>query len=355
MADAIANLTQGLPVEIGRIDRELKRLWQEGEGAATRASLINFAVYCEGAEAMRQTTGLIAQITRDHACRAILIGLDPDTAGADVQACISAHCHLSRAGAKQVCCEQISFLLGSDGLPLIPNIVFSHLDSDLPLVLWWRGELPAQSEEQLWTWVDRLLFDSQTWREPGDQFQLLRASIEPASPRMTLCDLNWTRSLSLRQAVAQIFDQPECLEELGGLDAVEIVHAPGMGTTALLFAGWLAAQLQWKLDGAQSHGLRYLDRGGSAVAVTLREEPGRALGSVRLSAGERFFLVAHHEGSSFLHTDIRLSGERESHHLMPGGKDDLVSLINDELMSGGKHKVYLKAVGKIEGALGIAG
>jgi len=29
---------------------------------------------------------------------------------------------------------------------------------------------------------------------------------------------------------------------------------------------------------------------------------------------------------------------------MPGGKDDLVSLLNDELMSGGKHKVYLKAV-----------
>src|ERR1700722_6805028 len=132
MPDSITTLTQGIPVEIGNIDRELKRLWQEGEGAATRASLINFAVYCEGGEAMRETTNLIAQITQDHACRAILIGLDPETAGAGVQACISAHCHLSRAGAKQVCCEQISFLLGKDGLPLIPNIVFSHLDSDLP-------------------------------------------------------------------------------------------------------------------------------------------------------------------------------------------------------------------------------
>jgi hypothetical protein len=37
---------------------------------------------------------------------------------------------------------------------------------------------------------------------------------------------------------------------------------------------------------------------------------------------------------------------------MPGGKDDVVCLLNDELMSGGKHKVYLKAVGMIEGALG---
>src|SRR5471032_2263151 len=88
MADGIANLVEGMPVEIGKIDRELKRLWQEGEGAATRASLINFAVYCEGEEMMAQTTGLIAQLTRDHACRAILIGLDPQTPGTGVQAWI---------------------------------------------------------------------------------------------------------------------------------------------------------------------------------------------------------------------------------------------------------------------------
>jgi glucose-6-phosphate dehydrogenase assembly protein OpcA len=351
MPDTITNLTQGLPVEIGKIDRELKRLWQEGEGAATRASLINFAVYCEGAEAMARTTEVISQITRDHACRAILIGLDPAAGGAGVQAWILAHCHLGRAGAKQVCCEQITFLLGKDGLPLIPNIVFSHLDSDLPLVLWWRGELPAQSEEQLWTWVDRLVFDSQTWAHLAGQFELLRTSIEPASPRMTLCDLNWTRSLYLRQAVAQIFDHPEYLGELNGVDTAEIVHAPGMRSTALLLAGWLAAQLHWKLDGTDSQPLRFRDRDGNGVTVTLREEAGRPLGSVRLAAGETLFLVAHHEGSSFLHADISLSGDRECHYLMPGGRDDIVSLLNDELMSGGKHKVYLKSITTIASAL----
>jgi glucose-6-phosphate dehydrogenase assembly protein OpcA len=351
MPDTITNLTQGLPVEIGKIDRALKQLWQEGEGAATRASLINFAVYCEGEQTMAQTTDVIAQITRDHACRAILIGLDPATAGASVQASILAHCHLSRAGAKQVCCEQITFLLGRDGLSLIPNIVFSHLDSDLPLVLWWRGELPAESEEQLWTWVDRLIFDSQTWGHMAGQFELLRTSIEPASPRMTLCDLNWTRSLYLRQAVAQIFDHPEYVGELDSVSAVEIVHAPGMKSTAMLLAGWLGAQLHWKLQSSDAQTLRFLNRDLNGVTLTLREEPGRPLGSVQLTAGETSFLVAHHEGSSFLHADIRLSGDRECHYLMPGGKDDLVSLLNDELMSGGKHKVYLKSVVTIANAL----
>ena len=351
MADSITSLSQGLPVEIGKIDRELKRLWQESDGAATRASLINFAVYCEGQETMDETTGIIAQITRDHACRAILIGLDRQTPGPDVHAWISAHCHLSRAGAKQICCEQITFRLGQGALPFIPNIVFSHLDSDLPLVLWWRGDLPAESEEQLWTWVDRLIFDSQTWKQPGDQFQLLRSVVEPAGPRMLLCDLNWIRSLYLRQAVAQIFDQPEYLAELAGVNAVDILHAPGMRTAALLLAGWLGAQLKFKLAGSDAHGIRFQTSTGSEIKVTLREEPGRSLGSIRLSASETSFLVAHHEGSNFLHADVRLPGNRESHYLMPGGKDDLVSLLNDELMSGGKHKVYLKAVSLVEGAL----
>jgi len=352
MPDAIANLTQGLPVEIGRIDREFKRLWQEGEGAATRASLMNFAVYCHGADCMRQTTEVIAQLTQDHACRAILIAQDPNTPGSGVQAWISAHCHVSRAGAKQLCCEQISFLIGRDGQALIPNIVFSHLDSDLPLVLWWRGDLPADTEDQLWTWVDRLLFDSQGWTEPGDQFQLLRTSIIPASPRMTLCDLNWARSLYLRQAVAQLFDHPEHAAELGGVDGLNIVHGPGMRTTAMLLAGWVAAQLQWRLDGAEPNGIRYLDARGNRVTVTLREEAGKAIGSVELRAGETSFLVSHREGSEFLYADVHLSGNRETHCLMPGGKEDLVALLNEELMAGGKHKVYMKAVGMIEGALG---
>jgi glucose-6-phosphate dehydrogenase assembly protein OpcA len=153
--------------------------------------------------------------------------------------------------------------------------------------------------------------------------------------------------------VAQIFDHPEYLGALGGVSAVEIVHAPGMKSTALLLAGWLGAQLRWKLDGGggQTEGLQFLDRHGSGVTVTLREEAGRALGSVRLTSGETTFLVTHREGSSFLYADIRLPGERESHYLMPGGKDELVALLDDELMSGGKHKVYLKAVATIVNAL----
>ena len=64
----------GQSVEIGKIDKELKKLWREGENAITRASLINLAVYSEKPDSLEKNTQLIARITENHACRALVIG-----------------------------------------------------------------------------------------------------------------------------------------------------------------------------------------------------------------------------------------------------------------------------------------
>src|SRR5260370_6460477 len=101
----------GAPVEIGRIEQELKRLWKDGEGAMTRASLMNLAVYSGKPASLQNNTQLMARITENHACRAIVIEADCDADDDQVSAWISAHCHVSSVGSKQVCSEQISFLL----------------------------------------------------------------------------------------------------------------------------------------------------------------------------------------------------------------------------------------------------
>src|SRR4051794_21881824 len=131
MSAVIETFSPGLPVEIGRIDRELKKLWEQGEGAMTRASLINLAVYSEAAGSLARNTQLISQIAEDHACRAIVIAADPTAEQNCVEAWISAHCHISRAGSKQICSEQLSFSLSGPCTNLLPNIVFAQLDSDL--------------------------------------------------------------------------------------------------------------------------------------------------------------------------------------------------------------------------------
>src|SRR4051794_3792739 len=131
MAAAAEAYSLGAPVEIGQIEQELKKLWHQGEGAMTRASLMNLAVYSEQPRSLSDNTQLMARISENHACRAIVIEADCRSPENCVDAWISAHCHVSRAGTKQVCSEQISFLLKGRCTMQLPTTVLSHLDSDL--------------------------------------------------------------------------------------------------------------------------------------------------------------------------------------------------------------------------------
>src|SRR4051812_34362968 len=190
----------GQPVELGQIGRELKKLWESTGGTQTRASLVNFAVYGTAPSMLEDNTALISNFTREHSCRAILIAHDCTAPATKVQAWINAHCHLPRAGAKHVCCEQITFLIEGGSDELLTNILFANLDSDLPLYLWWQGDLSEQLDPRLLTWVDRLIFDSREWSSCKGQFTLLQRSLAKTAARLILCDLNWTRTLHLRQA-----------------------------------------------------------------------------------------------------------------------------------------------------------
>ncbi|MCA1660304.1 MAG: glucose-6-phosphate dehydrogenase assembly protein OpcA, partial [Verrucomicrobiaceae bacterium] len=242
------NFATGLPVELGSIERELKKLWAEGGERMTRASLVNLAVYSERPGSLHANTQMIAQITEDHACRALVIAADPSARDDQVQAWIAAHCHVSRAGSKQVCSEQISFSLTGSLARLLPNIVFSHLDSDLPFYLWWQEALPQEIDPQLWSWVDRLIYDSQTWSEFDQQIARIEKIQAEANQRIVLCDLNWTRLVQLRLAIAQFFDHAAAHEKLAEIRRVEVQFGAGYRATAVLLVGWLAAQLGWMFN-----------------------------------------------------------------------------------------------------------
>src|SRR5437868_6417321 len=238
MAAIAENYSLGLQVELGKIDSELKKLWAQSEGAMTRASLVNLAVYSETPGSLEKNTQLIAKIAENHACRAIVIGADCKTKEDRVEAWISAHCHISRTGSKQICSEQISFLLEGPCTNLLPSIVFSHLDSDLPFYLWWQGEFHVPMDPQLWAWVDRVIYDSQTWKDFGAQMELVETAQREASQRIVLCDLNWTRLDKIRIAIAQFFDHPASHHHFDKIDHGHIFFAPGYRSAALLLAGW---------------------------------------------------------------------------------------------------------------------
>jgi len=335
----------GAPVELGKIEQELKKLWREGEGAMTRASLMNLAVYSEQAGSLNDNTQLMAEITENHACRAIVTEADCRSEENRVNAWISAHCHVSSAGNKQVCSEQISFLLKGGCTTQLPSIILSHLDSDLPLYLWWQEDFREPIDPQLWTWVDRVIYDSHDWTDFRSQTRLLELMQNEANQRIVLCDLNWTRLDNLRFALAQFFDHPASHHRLAKISKVRIDFAPGFRSTAILFAGWLGAQLNWRIAEVKSPGeLRFAGVSKRDIDVNLHERSGEPVHEVALTSGDVEFRVTYADCGDLLEISRARNDERGVPQLMPAGNNDLVGLLSEELIRGGPHRVYLNAL-----------
>jgi glucose-6-phosphate dehydrogenase assembly protein OpcA len=284
-------------------------------------------------------TKIIAEITEDHACRAIVIGANPGAKENRVEAWINVHCHVSRAGSKQVCSEQLSFLLEGPSARLLPNIVFSQLDSDLPLYLWWQGEFHDPMDPQLWAWVDRVIYDSQTWSDFSAQMQRVETAQAEAKQRIVLCDLNWTRLVQIRLAIAQFFDHAASHKRFEEIERVEIDFAPDYRSTALLLTGWLAAQLHWTIESTKENALSFRGQAGEAIQVSLQEKVGEPIGRCAMHCGPTEFRVAHGENVDLLDVAV---GERTCR--MPASQNDQVHLMSEELMRGGPHRVYLRAM-----------
>ncbi len=350
MAALTETYSPGLPVEVRDIDRELKKLWQQNEGA-TRASLVNLAVYSEDFSSLERNTRLVSELTENLACRAIVIAADPHPQQNHVEAWISAHCHVSRAGTKQICSEQISFRLQGPCTSLLANIVFAHLDSDLPLYLWWQGELHDPIDSQLWSWVDRLIYDSREWKDVAEQLALLESAQEQARQRVILCDLNWTRIYRIRLALAQFFDHPVSHRHFNSISSVEIACAPTFRSTAFLLLGWIAAQLGWTFQAGKDHDLSFVDRNRRLIRASVRERPGAPIGQISLLTKEVEFRIVHREKSDFLEVSRGQPGMAATPQLLPAESEDLVRLVGDELMRGGPHKVYQSALRSIRALL----
>ena len=335
----------GLQVEIGKIDKELKKLWAESEGAMTRASLINLAVYNEAPGSLERNTQIIAKIAENHACRAIVIGADCKAKENRVESWISAHCHISRAGGKQICSEQLSFRLEGPCTNLMPSIVFSHLDSDLPFYLWWQGEFHDPMDPQLWEWVDRLIYDSQTWSNFAAQMSLVETAQQEARQRVVLCDLNWTRLDKIRSAIAQFFDHPASHHHFTKIESARIDFAPDFTSTAVLLTGWLAAQLNWRIEKTKAQNrLKFNDSSGRKIDIELREHSGEPIGRIILNSRDVEFIVAPAKGGDLLEVSRGKPGDKQMSQLMPAQSNDPVELMSQELMRGGPHNVYLRAV-----------
>ncbi len=343
--------TLGLEVALSQIPAQLKALWDSD--SRTRASLLNFVVYCQDTAAFETNTSLISRFVRNHACRAILLGDCPSHNGPRVTAWVQAHCRVTKAGAGEVCSEQITILAEGMSPEGVSNVLLSNLDYDLPLSLWWQGALPADGLSPLWVRVDRLLFDSQDWHNPLESLSRLRKIRAGANPHMAVADLNWTRTLGFRQALAECFDAPAARPALERISHVEIHHSAGSMITAGLLASWLAAQLGWTVVQHGSHPLVFARPSGATVQCNLTAdetalEPSITRVKVR---GDGLDLQLCRESNAPLLLASLSAGDKVTTAHYPAGNTGVESLLSEELIPGQKHRVYLKALRVLEDLL----
>lgn len=300
----------GLETPISGIRRSLNQLW-EGDEAKTRASLINLAIYTEDSAVLADDHAMLEKVAAEHACRAMLILALPQVQPPRARSWIQALCRPYQ-GKQAVCSEQITFILEGGDAAQVQNLVFAHLDSDLPLVVWWQADLTKNFEERFYSRIDTLIIDSSRWSDPARQFDAL-LKVKAENTDLDIRDLAWTRSHFMRTALASCFQDASARQNLPKLRAMRITHLRGQRTTALLLAVWINKRL-----------------GASLKLDLIEKDSGPALQSLVLEGDGLRGEVRRDCDSRFIHVCSTCGGHSHK-ELLPADVDSDAELVNEQL------------------------
>lgn len=353
----------GVETPLGSISHTLEQYFAADQ-TRTRAALMNFAIFSDQPDELPALDAQLQSITRDHACRGLLMTAGLPHENYQAQAWIKGQCHLDGAGGKFRCSEQVSFLVRGRSEGFLTNLIFANLRSDLPLVMWWQASLHPHFQERLYSRIDRLIFDSSRWADPPAEFAVVRQALESRNSQfqhgqpgnLLLHDLAYTRGHEHRRAIALLFDDPWTQQHIPALDRVEISYRRGHRHSALYLGAWLALQLQAGSPRSVAPDVIEYQRGGRPFALLLardREPEGPILPAVTLSCpGAAFSLLPAMDGS---HLQARaVSGGLRKEHLLPAHPKADVGLVGDIVMRCGTNVLLARVLPKFLELLDLA-
>jgi glucose-6-phosphate dehydrogenase assembly protein OpcA len=234
-----------LRVDPAAIEKQLAERWQAQteEGTLTKAALWNVVAHTWTSQQHAHAAEVLSRASASVPQRTIVVQADPE-GRADMTSFISANCHLV-AGGRQVCSEEVSIVASGDRVDHVPPLVSALLLPDMPVAVWWIGDLPRDLHyaEVLLDPADRLIVDSAHFDSHEDlEFVAHIAETTTTAP----ADLNWARIEEWRSATATLFDPPAMRERLPSIRNVRVFSGGGTSFGALseafLYVAWLAAQ-----------------------------------------------------------------------------------------------------------------
>ena len=352
------------PASVADIEAGLSEMWRsvaggtEADSAVTRASALTLLVYVDDERGAQDVSNLIAEVTRQNPCRAIVMLIQPEAAPAGLTATISAHCHVPLAGEKQICSEQITLRAKGEMGPELASVVLPLTVSGLPIYFWWRaGAFTAPPWlDQILRVTDHVIVDSARFSMIGSDLAGLAAWVSKTAGRVRVSDLNWARATPWRELLAQCFDSPDRRPYLERITSVRIEYE--MGSTrltaqraqGLLLGAWMATRLGWKYQrterrAADQPRTHYFQCQGREICFerVLRRVEGRAHGvcfSLVLEGGGARFSFKRGMDGTVVHTLAEVPGARSLGRTVRVPVVQETETLNEELMLAHPDHVY---------------
>lgn len=273
--DAIAAALRDLLAERARAERQAQG------GGLVPARVLNMVVFVESRYA-EQIASRLRGVGRYHASRTVMLSYEPDRERLSARISLNAD---GEHGPDQVehGPDQMRLLretaiveIGERHLDDLATIADPLVISDLPTLLW-SPHGYSEATDALLGLAQSTLIDSVEELDWGRAIG--RACT--LSEQVYVVDLAWLRSTPWRERVAATFDPPRMRAELDRLSALTIRHHPASTVAAMLFAGWLASRLHWRLGRLHSEDHADRDRvligaaqtDSGEVALRLRAAP----------------------------------------------------------------------------------
>ncbi|MGZ3422729.1 MAG: glucose-6-phosphate dehydrogenase assembly protein OpcA, partial [Polyangiales bacterium] len=230
-----------MKVALEKIDGELRKLW-EAQGPKPRSRTMTLVALCETEEHEPIALRGLSTAAPLHNARAVLVGCRP---GAEPS--ITAEIELLD-GPQGPAAELIRLQAIGDARAWIPDTVSRMISADLPVFVWWIGDLPDHE-----TLFDRMAFGAQATIAVvnSNEMDLRDLPVLDSMARGALADFTWQRLRYWQEMVARFFDVKECASDLEKLRSLHVCFQQRAkdperaSNQAALFIGWLSARLGW--------------------------------------------------------------------------------------------------------------
>jgi glucose-6-phosphate dehydrogenase assembly protein OpcA len=368
----------GKTLDVEFVERQLAQLWQEtahaphadSEMAVLRARVANLLVFVSNNAALDDLHEMLGELTAIHPSRVLaMLGLREAT-DEDIVMSVESICQTDkRSGARRLSCEEITLKACGKFVVELPSAALPLLMPDLSTFLWWCNA-PHSSDkvlDKLLRATDRLVIDSAEFANPEVELSEINKLFNSKDyDHVGVSDLNWARLTFWRGLLADFYDVAAYRDSLDSVDSVQIDYVPpehdetALAPQALLFAGWLASRLGWRLADEQPNQQRdeslsfkfQVMEGSSAREIKLvlnrvergERKPGRLVLVELRSALEGSFKVARSDDNLYVLAEAKLGRRTHRGRVLPVRNRSAAQLLSREMEILCNDQIYQEAV-----------